>query len=387
VSVPRIGLGVASDGTALTPSEGDRLAMLRPAHLRVDLHPSQPGWNTSLERALGDAVRLGTRLEVALFLTNCDGELADVAERCAGHRDLIARWLVFGAKEQTTRAGDMPVARRLLGPLGAPIGGGTNADLYQLCGWRPEGEVLDFIVFSMNPQVHACDTASIAEALTAIPYAVRSAVRWFPDRQVVVSPLTLKPRFNAVATSAPDPVPVDALPPEVDPRQMSLFGAGWTLGTVIALSVGHAASITLYETTGWRGVIERKGRRPRARLFPSIPGGVFPLFHVLADVAEFVDGHVTPLVGTGGAADARAISAAVLTLNGQRVVLAANLTGHERRIEADVLAHATWRRSLTGENADRAMRDPAGFRRERQRVVGGTKTVVLRPFEYARLDL
>jgi hypothetical protein len=379
-------LGTASDDAALTPSEVGRLVVLRLAHLRVDLHPSQPGWKTSLERALGDAVRLGTRLEVALFLTNCDAELADVAGRCAGHRDLIARWLVFGAGTHTTRAQDLPAARRLLSPFGAPVGGGTNADLYQLGGCRPEGEGLDFIAFSMNPQVHACDTASMAEALTAIPYAVRSAATWFPDRQVVVSPVTLKPRFNPVATADSDPLAADALPPEVDARQMSLFGGAWTLGAVIAMAVGQAVSITLYETTGWRGVIERTVHRPLARLFPSVPGGVFPLFHVLADIAEFVGGQLRPLVGAGGAADARTVTAAVLTLDGRQMVLAANLTGYEQRIDADVLRHATWRRSLTGESADRAMRDPANFRLERQRVAG-TTALMLRPFEYARLDL
>jgi hypothetical protein len=66
----------------------------------------------------------------------------------------------------------------------------------------------------------------------------------------------LKPRFNAVATGPePEPAPGE-LPKPVDARQMSLFGAAWTLGAIARLAQSEAARLTFYETTGWRGVME-----------------------------------------------------------------------------------------------------------------------------------
>ena len=46
------------------------------------------------------------------------------------------------------------------------------------------------------------------------------------------------------------------------------------------------SSATYYETTGWRGVMETAQGSPLPELFPSLPGGVFPLYHVFADLTE-----------------------------------------------------------------------------------------------------
>jgi len=85
-----------------------------------------------------------------------------------------------------------------------------------------------------------------------------------------------------------------AMEGQVDPRQMSLFGAGWTAGSVKYLCESGAASLTYYETSGWRGVIELESGAPLPERFRSLPGGVFPLYHVLADVGEFAGGEVIP---------------------------------------------------------------------------------------------
>ena len=65
---------------------------------------------------------------------------------------------------------------------------------------------------------------------------MRTAHAYGGGRPVIVSPVTFKQRFNAVATGEqPELVPGE-LPPQVDPRQMSLFGAGWTLGSLHRLA-------------------------------------------------------------------------------------------------------------------------------------------------------
>ena len=79
----------------------------------------------------------------------------------------------------------------------------------------------------------------------------------------------------------------DDLPGNVDVRQASLFGAGWTVGSVRYLASSGAAALTYYETTGWLGLMERAAGSPMPDRFPSTPGMVFPLYHVFADLGEW----------------------------------------------------------------------------------------------------
>ncbi len=53
------------------------------------------------------------------------------------------------------------------------------------------------------------------------------------------------------------------------------------------LAASGAASVTYFETTGWRGIVERDAGNPMPERFPSSPGDVFPLYHVFADLAEW----------------------------------------------------------------------------------------------------
>lgn len=147
------------------------------------------------------------------------------------------------------------------------------------------------IWFGLNPQVHAFDEDTLVENLPGQREAVESARALCGDRPVAVSPVTLKPRFNPDATAPDRSSRLAELPPQVDPRQMSLFGACWTLGSLEYLAEAGASSVTYYETTGWRGVIERAAGSQSAR-FSSLAGGVFPLYHVLAAAGEFAGGSV-----------------------------------------------------------------------------------------------
>ena len=168
----------------------------------------------------------------------------------------------------------------------------TDAFFAELNRNRPETRHLDALVFSINPQVHAFDNPSLVENLAAQQAAVESARAFSDGRKVLVSPVTFRMRWNPNAT-APEPlVPPGELPPQVDPRQLSLFGAGWTLGSLKYLALGRASSLTYFETTGFGGVMERSSGSPLPGRFPSRPGQVYPLFHVLAGVRELAGGEL-----------------------------------------------------------------------------------------------
>jgi hypothetical protein len=102
---------------------------------------------------------------------------------------------------------------------------------------------------------------------------------------ICVSSVTLKPPFNQAAIEAVSQEATDQLPTSVDPRQMSLFAAGWTVGSVRSLAAGGADAVTYYETVGWRGLMESEAGSPLPEEFPSSPGMIFPLYYVFAFLA------------------------------------------------------------------------------------------------------
>jgi D-apionolactonase len=360
----------------------ERLAKLRPAHLRVDLKLAEMDVAQTFARACNEARQLAAPLEIALFCSaNTAAELQSVVALLKYHQPRVARWLIFDTNAKASSARTLQLARQVLQGYGAPIGGGTNADFYQLNQFRPPTHLLDFVAFSMNPQMHAFDDLSLVETLTAIPSPILSARQYFNGLPIVISPLTLKPRFNAVATGAVAAA-ADALPAQVDVRQMSLFGAAWTLGAVKRLAESEAASVTCYETTGWCGVLETEAGAPLPQQFPSLPGAVFPLYHVLADVAEFAGGE---MIGVQSS-DPFKVEAMWLAHDERQALLLANLTPEAQTATMPGLASAVRLRRLRAQNEDAALREPESFRQQFEPNPLCADSLELLPFEIVRLD-
>ncbi len=295
--LPRLGLGVASHGQPLTALEINRLKALHLDHLRVDLTLSEPGFVEKLNRAAAQAEALGVSLEAALLIGDQPNDgLALLKEAVKTRMPPVKTWLVYPLKE--IFAGGSPTRQALEAALpyliglipGALIGAGTNTDFIFMQRTPPPLDLIELVTFAINPQVHAFDNASIIETLEAQETAVSTARRLAGGKPVIVSPLTLKPCFNPYAAGPVPLTPSGELPPQVDPRQMSLLGAGWTAASLKYLMEGGAQSITCYETTGWRGVMETALGSPLPELFHSKPSSVFPLYHVLADYGEFAGG-------------------------------------------------------------------------------------------------
>jgi hypothetical protein len=376
--LPAIGLGLASHDDPLGEKEIARLKALRLAHLRADA--------ASLERALREAAALGVPLEVAVMLGgDPEAELKALAARVRELRPRIARWLIFHAKEAASSSRWAALARRYL--PAAPLLVGTDANFAELNRNRPEPKGIDGVCFSVNPQVHAFDNFSLAENCAAQAEAVESARQFAAGLPVCVSPVTLKRRFNAVTTVAEVPLPPGELPPQVDPRQMSLFGAVWTLASLKHLSVGGAAAVTFYETTGWRGVMETAQGSPLPRRFRSIPDGVFPLWHVLAAAGEFAGGETV----LSSSAEPLAVESLVLRKPGRVRALVANLTASEQvlRMPASLFRRGAAMWSLDETSAEAAMTAPESFQSSPGRPLkpeGPWLRLTLLPYALLRID-
>ncbi len=358
--LPEIGVASASHGRPLGGTELRRLGSLGLSHLRRDVRLASAAWEEGLRVASADALELGLPLELAVHFPRSGGSDAKGLERFVAilkkARVDIVRLLVLQDGCRSTPDSALALARERFADLATPLGAGTAADLYQL-HLEPPAAGADFIAWSMNPQVHATDPRSIAETPEAAAHQVRAVGRTHPGLPLVVSPITLKPRFNPVAT---DEVSERApgLPPEVDPRQLSLFGAGWTLGMLGALASTPVESLTFFETSGWRGIVETESGSPAPDLFPSRPGDVFPMYHVFADLAPFARARVLTIQGSAPPT----LAALGLSANGRTAVWCANLTDRPQSVRLEGLAPGIRVRLLDESTVVEATQEPERYR-------------------------
>jgi D-apionolactonase len=387
--LPRIGLGVASHGQPLSERELDRLRALHVAHLRVDLNLASDDYRARLRQAGDQARALGASLEVALMLSDVAAtELAALAGVLTEINPPVHAWLIFHVGAHSTAERWVQLAREQLAGYNpaALIGGGTNANFTELNRARPPIDALDLLCYAITPQVHAFDNASLAETLAAQAVTVASARQFAGDLPLAITPITLLPRFNPNATGPEPALARGELPPQVDVRQMSLFGAGWTAGSLKYLCASGAASLTYYETTGWRGVMEQEHGALLPERFRSLPGGVFPLYHVLADIGEFAGGEIMP---TDSSEPLRIEGLALRKGTATRIVLA-SLIPTPQRVHIQHGGRAARVRTLDERNAEAAMRDPESFRAQTGALLDtpdGSIMLELLPYAVVRVDV
>ncbi len=386
--LPRIGLGVASNGRALTELELARLRALGLSHLRVDLHISQDDFESKLERAAAEALALDAQLEAALFLS--DMAPAELQRLLAGVRRVkprIASWLIFHVAEKVTSARWVSLARETLRQYDpdVPVGAGTNLWFTEINRSPLPSEEAELLCYAVSPQVHASDHLTLVENLEAQGATVQKAKHLSGGKPLSITPVTLRPRFSSGATGPEIQPEPDELPPQVDARQASLFAAAWTLGSIKYLAESGVSSITYYETAGWRGVMEYETGSPLPDKFPSLPGAVFPLWHVLAEVGEFANREVlrTP--------SSEALKVIGLTLRDARRTrtLIANLTADHQVARLAIAGERVWVKRLNHGNLREAMLTPEAFRAKESDEISpenGNLRFSLLPHEVLRLD-
>ena len=377
------GLGLGVSEVAPSPRQAARLSALALRHLRVDVDLADPGWEGRIERAAAQALAAETRLLVG-FRPAPEPTLRRLAERIASHGAAACRFVVLDpASEAEAGQGAWlgHVCNPDLGWLHAGGGVGTRAYFAELNRgpWMSLGWSGVPLAYSINPQVHGSDLRTLVESLAGQGEVARSAGDRGGAMGQIPGPVTLKPRFNPNATAA-EAEPEGALPSSVDERQMSLFGAGWTVGSLKHL-LACVASPTYYETVGWRGVMEAESGAPLPARFPSVPGAVFPLYHVFADLANLPGGRVL------SAASNDPLRAEILAIrrDDRLRVLAANFTPELLRVRLAGLPDRLRLRRLNETNAERAMTSPEEYRGEPPDLLNG-EILELLPFEVARLD-
>ena len=382
--LPSLGLGRAP-GDPLDEREAALISLARPRHLRVAVRLHEPEWADELAAGLADCARLGAELELAVSLEEGDDEqLARLAAALDATAVDVARVLVlerqdaFAPAAPITEPASLLRARVALAPVvgDAPFAGGSDQFFSDVNRKPPATVGLDAVCFGLCPQVHAADDASLMENLPSLADAIATTRVICPGAGVVVSPVTLASRLGPYPAGEPGP---DDPPADVDLRGHALFGASWTLGALSWLAGEHPDSVTLYETSGPHGIVERVNGA-------SSPGSAYPVLHVLADIAERRDDELIEIESS----DPLAVSAlAVRGEHGLRV-LVANHSPLPRAVRIDGLASDSARvRMLDETSAELAMDDPRGFRATVEvshETSSGGLALQLGPYAVARID-
>lgn len=272
-----------------------RLKDLQLSHIRVDIQDSGDVAE-ALSHALAVADRLGTKLEIA-----CRSSEQGV-ERLVSHlaaetnqSGKIARVLLYSENSWNTKPATVNAwfarAAQMFGDRLAdyPVFIGTLANFTELNRDRSALFIGDGICYSVQPQEHAFDNLSLVETPKVLGQTVESTKAFAPGKPIAVTPITLRKRVNPYGAALVEEVE-SGLPPTVDPRQMSLLGAGWTLACLKHLSESGAGSSTWYQPLGWKGVMESPCGSLNAEFFRSVPSMLFPVYHVLKEWSRWSGG-------------------------------------------------------------------------------------------------
>jgi hypothetical protein len=390
VPLPPIGLSVPKDTEHLTTTEVARLKALNLSHLRVDLDLFSTHFAHRIHSAWLQAQALDLPLEVAVPIKpgNEDG-LRDFRRLLDEIKPRLRRWLIYPEREKgldpSTFGEILALARQYLESFDTSVEwcAGTNSHFIFLNRTRPPLSLVDAITFAISGEVHAFDNSSLTETLEIQGLLIRNARDIGKGAPVVVSPVTFKPRLlTSPPTAAMHPV---ELPSEVDPRQMSLFGAAWTMGSIKYLAENGAHSMTFFETLGWKGVMETMRGSALPEIFHSIPGGVHPMYHVFAAIGEFINGNVIPCRSS----DNLRADGLVLQKQGKRRILLANMTSESQTLIIDNAGAAKTMKALDITNVADAIQCPGNFRQRpgvRVRPKNGTLIVKINPYALTWID-
>ncbi len=339
-------------------------------------------WQALLGKGLREAEAMNAKAEVVLTLSDEADSEAETAAVLAGDFDrVVTRWLILTRGAPATRQAALEAAQEYLAGPDVVIGGGTDADFFQLNNNRPPEELMDFVSVPLRPCAHQFDRITLAENLEGQREVLQTMAELWPDLPLAVSPVSFRTRAQKGPAAAPGELPAQA-----DVRQMSLLGAAWTAGCLKAVAESRVESLTLFQTTGLRGIMERESGSAAPREFKSVPGGVFPVYFVLAALTEWRGAQVMSAHSTAP----HTAEALVLAKDGRRRALLTNYTPQPRRLVLQrggaPLFTAAQAVVLESGNALAAMTDPESFLAAPpwQPVTDGT--VLLPPFAVAWVD-
>jgi D-apionolactonase len=328
--MPRLGIGQPQSMPALSEKEAEliRMAGFDYYDIRVVFENS---WISELKSSVEEAIALHLAIRLRLkFTDNYEIEIGQIDQVLGTKKQLIKSILILQAGKLVTSD---EFIQKMLDPLrsvfpNVHIGAGTLGFFTGLNRNRINNPDIDFISYSINPQVHAFDNRTLVENLNGQSATVRSARAIAAGKPVQISAVTFKMQKNPASISGEVKISN-----RIDPRQMSLFGAGWTLASIKQLAEAGAVAVTYFETIGEMGIIQGDSGSKHPNVFFIEEGAVFPMYYVFRDVLKNKNGQVL----LSRSSHPLEFEGMVLEVNGKKTILLANFTAQPIEVMVDGL--------------------------------------------------
>ncbi len=344
-TLPPIGLGVPADEIAHATRELDRLRRAAPKFLQCHFDPRAGHGLEELRgyQALSEPTGAACLLEVVVeSIDHYTGELKRLAGMVKQAKLRLAAIAVcpVGDLKAVLPGGPRPpapaldalyVAARAAFP-NVRIGGGMFSFFTELNRKRPPAHLVDFVMYTTCPIVHAADDRSVMETVEALPYQVSTARSFIGDAPHRVGPSAIGCRDNPHGkTFTANPHNERVCLAQMDPRQRGLFGAAWCLAYVATLAHSGVEAIALGAPTGPLGIVYRSADYAQP-WYDSLAGGaVYPLYHVVAGLAHGAGSRLVQ----ADVSDPAVVCALAYRAEKGTTVWLANLTAHERRVRLE----------------------------------------------------
>lgn len=243
--VPALALGAGAH-----PGGLPRIPGLDALLVELDELPGEAArsaWPAQLQAAAAAAADHGAGLDIRVTTPNPVASVADLSDFLPEAKRLA----IFDPGTQLTEPEtwqDVRAAAHAVGFRGSLLAGVRSHFTELNRNSRRTPPDSDALTFSITPQMHSTETAHIIDNVPIQRVTAENALRLGDGRPVHVGPVTLLPRFNAVATSG------EGAGPEPDELQTLPFTAAWLLASFSALTVDGVESVTFFEASGPRGI-------------------------------------------------------------------------------------------------------------------------------------
>ncbi|SHG53809.1 hypothetical protein SAMN02745157_4434 [Kaistia soli DSM 19436] len=370
VPLPRIAVGLPARLAAESLAAAPQLALLAGARLLLRYDPAAGDVPDDIEAAgkLASAADLPVSFEL-LITAEADPrpEVAAAARLLAGVGITPLSVAVFPKVDEASfqpgearpPAPNEPAIHQAVRESfpGIPAGGGSPAFFTELNRKRPPPGTFDFITHATAPTVHAADDLSVIETLQSLPHILRSAGQIAGDAPHHIGPIGIGARLNPYGPGpTPNPQNRRVGLADADPRQRALLGAAWHVGYAATVAAFGIDTLALGAPVGPFGLVSTPQAYARPWWDGAAETGVYPLFHVVADLAAAAGKERL-------AVDVSHPSIAALgwILNGNRQLLLANLSERAVTVRLTGLG-AAGVRTLDAAHFENAATRPEAFR-------------------------
>ena len=264
---------------------------------------------------------------------------------------------------------------------GIRLGGGMFSFFTELNRKHPPAKLLDFVVNTTCPIVHAADDRSVMETLEALPYQVATARSFIGKTAHRVGPSGIGCRDNPHGTTwTPNPDNLRVCLTKLEPRQRSLFAAAWTLGYIATLARTGVEGIAFGAPTGPLGIIYRKAGHKQPWYDQLGRPAVFPAYHVISGLARAAG---KKLVGADSSDSAKVQCLAYKDKGGTTLWLA-NLTADNQAVKLSGAKGAIFGTTLDEDSFAVATTDPMVFQKSWKAMKA---TLTLKPYAVAVISV